>query len=124
MTEEEIEKRISICEERRRGYLEVGNTKRADKYSNEIYKWERLLSKLEPKRDEQLRDYKKGYDRLQQENEILFELCMYALLPKHIYNHKLATDTKQAFMNIIKNNLNDDTFKLRKKMTDYWENGY
>lgn len=66
MTEEEINKRILICEERRNAYLEIGNTRIADKYSNEIYKWEKLLSKLDPKRDEQLRDYKKGYECLQQ----------------------------------------------------------
>lgn len=66
MTEEEIQERISICEDRRRGYLEVGNTKIAGKYSNEIYKWEQLLNKSDPKRDEQLRDYKIGYEHLKQ----------------------------------------------------------
>lgn len=73
MTEEEIEKRIYICEDRRRGYQEIGNTKIADKYSNEIYKWEQLLNKLDSKRDEQLRDYKIGYEHLTQAIEKAIE---------------------------------------------------
>lgn len=71
MTEQEIENRILVCEMRERDYREVGNTKTADRYSNEKYKWEKLLSKLDSKRDEQLADYKKGYSRLEKTlNEI------------------------------------------------------
>ena len=47
MTEQEIESRILICEMRERDYLEVGNTKTADRYKNEKYKWEKLLSFLD-----------------------------------------------------------------------------
>ena len=65
MTEEEIENRILICEIKERDYLEVGNTKTANRYSNEKYKWEKLLNKLDPKKDEQLRDYKVGYNNLE-----------------------------------------------------------
>lgn len=66
MSEEEIESRILICEMRENGYREVGNTKTADRYSKEKYKWEQLLRKLNPKKDEQLRDYKIGYNNLVQ----------------------------------------------------------
>lgn len=71
MNKEEVENRILICEEREKGYREIGNTRIADKYSDEKYKWEELLSKLDSKRDEELRDYKKGYSNLKQAlNEI------------------------------------------------------
>lgn len=71
MDKEEIENRIHICEERENGYREIGNTRIADKYSNEKYKWEQLLSRLDSKRDEELRDYKIGYSSLKQAiNEI------------------------------------------------------
>ena len=66
MNKEEVENRILICEERERGYREVGNTRIADKYSNEKYKWEQLLSRLDSKRDEELRDYKIGYLNIKQ----------------------------------------------------------
>lgn len=93
MTEQEIESRILICEMRERDYLEVGNTKTADRYKNEKYKWEKLLNKLNPKRDEQLADYKKGYGRLEQAlNEI----------KEYIKNnsYQYSTDTKEIFFTI------------------------
>lgn len=65
MTEQEIESRILVCEMREQGYLEVGNTKTAERYSNEKYKWEKLLSRLDSKRDKELADYKKGYNNLE-----------------------------------------------------------
>ncbi len=39
MNKEEIESRILTCEIRERDHLEVGNTKTAERYRNEIYKW-------------------------------------------------------------------------------------
>lgn len=65
MTEQDIEERILVCEKCERNYREVGNTRRADAFSNEKYKWEKLLSRLDSKRDEQLADYKKGYNNLE-----------------------------------------------------------
>ena len=70
----------------------------------------------------------KTYDELQQENqqlkeqnERLLELCMYALISStKIYNHKLANDTKKSFINIIKNNLNYDTYILKNKLLEAW----
>ena len=47
MNREEIENRIEICEERAKGYREVGKNFIADKYDNEKYKWEKLLSDLD-----------------------------------------------------------------------------
>lgn len=66
MNEEEIRNRIILCEKREYEYLEVGRTKIANKYSNEKYKWLELLDKVNPKRDEELRCYKIGYNKLQQ----------------------------------------------------------
>ena len=61
--------------------------------------------------------------QLEKENERLLELCMYALISStDIYNHELAKDTRQAFIDIIKNNLEDDTFELREKIKFYWKN--
>lgn len=71
MTEEEIEKRIEHCEIMEMSHREVGNTKSANRYNNEKYKWEKLLEKLDPKKDEELRTYKIGYYNLKQAlNEI------------------------------------------------------
>lgn len=90
MTEQEIESRILVCEMKESDYREVGNTKTADRYSNEKYKWEKLLDKLNPKRDEELADYKKGYSILEQAlNEIKeiiiddIQKCKYGQVPKY-----------------------------------------
>lgn len=97
MIEEEIEKRISICEERRRSYLEVGNTKIADKYSNEIYKWVQLLNKLDSKRDEQLRDYKIGYELLKKALNEIRKCCE---------NNVIEVDTRE-YGNLVVINTDD-----------------
>ena len=67
MNKEEIENRIIICEERAKGYREVGKNFIADKYENEKYKWEKLLSDLEllnERKIEELLDYKRGFLKL------------------------------------------------------------
>lgn len=72
MNKEEIENRIIICEQKVRDYLEVGNTKTAERYNNEIHKWEKILSDLEllyAREIKELLDYKKGYFCLEQENK-------------------------------------------------------
>ena len=71
MNEEEIRSRILICEIRERDYREVGNAKTAERYRNEIYKWEELLDKINPKNYEDLQKYKYGYIRLEKENQQL-----------------------------------------------------
>lgn len=60
--------------------------------------------------------------RLEKENNRLLELCMYALISStKIYELELANDTKQSFISIIKNNLDDDTYTLREKIKDCWK---
>ena len=74
MNREEIENRIEVCEVKANGYREVGNSKLADKYENEKYKWEKLLSDLEllnERKITELLEYKKGYLMLEQENNEL-----------------------------------------------------
>lgn len=62
MNREEIENRIFLCEAKESAYREVGNTKTANRYSNEKYKWEQLLSQLRSDEDEEtIRIYKRGY---------------------------------------------------------------
>jgi len=58
MTEEQIEKRILVCEKKEREYREIDRNTLANKYLNEKYKWEALLDKINPRRDKQLEDYK------------------------------------------------------------------
>lgn len=55
MSEDEIRTRIEILEKRRMGYLEVGNTKRANKIEEEIYKWENLLEKITTNYEEKIK---------------------------------------------------------------------
>lgn len=64
MTIEEIEARILVCEMRKNEYLEVDKTKTAKRYENEIYKWNKLLKRLNPKMEEELRTYCMGYHHL------------------------------------------------------------
>lgn len=47
MNIEEIENRIKICKKKAMEYREVNKTAVANKYDNEKYKWEKLLSNLE-----------------------------------------------------------------------------
>lgn len=59
--------------------------------------------------------------RIENNNERLLELCMFALLPKRIYEHELADKTKEAFKNIIKQNINEDTHTIRNEIVRYWD---
>ena len=59
--------------------------------------------------------------RIENNNERLLELCMFALLPKRIYEHELADKTKEAFKNIIKQNINEDTHIIRNEIVRYWD---
>lgn len=61
MNKEEICKRIMVCEKKERDYLEVGNTRTANRYHNEIQKWEELLNQLNPKIEKELNEYRRGY---------------------------------------------------------------
>lgn len=64
MNKEEIEKRIDFCEKKARDYREIGKNFIANKYDEEKYKWEKLLSDLdllEKRKINELLEYKKGY---------------------------------------------------------------
>ena len=58
---EEIYKRIMVCEKKERDFLEVGNTRTANRYHNEIQKWEEILNQLNPKMEKELNEYRRGY---------------------------------------------------------------
>ena len=61
-------------------------------------------------------------ERLININNRLLEICIYALISNtKLYNHELDTLTKLEFMDIILNNLNDDTHALRDKLLLKWE---
>ena len=107
MNEQEIEKRILICEIRERDYLEVGNTKTATRYSKEKYKWEKLLSKLNPKRDEELADYKKGYYNLNQVLNEIKECCK---------NNAIEVNTRE-YGNLVVTNI-DDILEIIEKVSE------
>ena len=54
-------------------------------------------------------------------NNRLLEICIYALIrDTKIYNHELDTLTKLKFMDIIMENLNDDTGTLKDKLLYQW----
>lgn len=61
MNKEEIYKRIMVCEKKERDFLEVGNTRTANRYHNEIQKWEELLNQLNPKMEKELNEYRRGF---------------------------------------------------------------
>ena len=66
-------------------------------------------------------EYNRDVWKIQNENERLLELCMYALISNtSIYNHELANDTKQSFMKIIKDNIDLDTYSIREKIKKCW----
>lgn len=61
MDKAEIYKRIMVCEKKERDFLEVGNTRTANRYHNEIQKWEKLLNQLNPKMEQELNEYRRSY---------------------------------------------------------------
>lgn len=63
-------------------------------------------------------------EEIRHENNQLLELCMFALIrDTKIYNHELDDVTKLKLMATIKNNLNNDTHALRRKLIEVWEVG-
>lgn len=73
MNKEKTKARMLICELKEREYLEVGNTKTANRYHNELREWEDLLSQLNPILSEERNNYKRGYLNLQQGKENLIK---------------------------------------------------
>lgn len=61
-------------------------------------------------------------DLVRTQNKMIDKLetkLMYALTPT---NHELALDTQSNFKRIIRENIEDDTYTIRKKLKEYWEN--
>ncbi len=92
MNKEEIYKRIMVCEKKERDFLEVGNTRTANRYRNEIQKWEELLNQLNPKMEKELNEYRRGYykqqeviDKLELENKVLKEQMVAMVKPNYTY---------------------------------------
>ena len=101
----------NLCEEK--DELQKENQKLKD----EIYK----SSAVAETNKELAESYYKDNQKLKEQNERLLELCMYALISStKIYNHELANDTKKLFIDIIKNNLNYDTYILKNKLLEAW----
>lgn len=120
----EIESFINYCDFRSKpfhsddnltayhGYLDLVSDKKLT-----FYEIEKLCDLIQ----HCFNDYDKDVDDLYKENQRLLELCMYTLISStKLYNHELANDTKQAFMKIIKENINDDTYMLRCRILNYW----
>lgn len=59
--------------------------------------------------------------QLSEDYDKLLELCMYALLPKRIYNHELDECNKRKFKKIIQENLDKDTWTIRKEIEKCWD---
>ena len=92
MNKAEIYKRIMVCEKKERDFLEVGNTRTANRYHNEIQKWEELLNQLNPKMEKELNEYRRGYykqqeviDKLELENKVLKEQMVAMVKPNYTY---------------------------------------
>lgn len=92
MNKEEIYKRIMVCEKKERDFLEVGNTRTANRYRNEIQKWEELLNQLNPKMEKELNEYRRGYykqqeviDKLELGNKVLKEQMVAMVKPNYTY---------------------------------------
>ena len=49
----------------------------------------------------------------------LEEKLMYALCPT---NHELALETKRNFIKIIRKNINEDTYTIKRELKKYWNN--
>ena len=81
MNKEEIYKKIMVCEKKERDFLEVGNTRTANRYHNEIQKWEKLLNQLNPKMEKELNEYRRGYYK---QKEVIDKTIEY------IRNHQLV----------------------------------
>ena len=101
MTREEIENRIEICEERANAYREVGNVKIANKYENEKYKWEKLLSDLDllkERKINELLDYKKGYYK---QKEVIDKIEKYIEKQTRMYGLSMPIELGTHLDNIL-----------------------
>lgn len=97
MNKEEIYKRIMVCEKKEGDFLEVGNTRTANRYHNEIQKWEELLNQLNPKMEKELNEYRRGYYK---QKEVIDKVVKYI-------NQHWVIDDPVLFKNDLKDILNE-----------------
>lgn len=108
MTREEIYKRIMVCEKKERDFLEVGNTRTANRYHNEIQKWEELLNQLNPKMEKELNEYRRVYYKQKEVIDKAIELL-------GNYKHYSTPDEKQ---NSDNEDLVNDAFDILKEVSE------
>ena len=77
MNEDEIRKRIEVLEVRENGYLEVGNTRQANKIRNEIYKWEDLLERINGNLEKKIEKLEKQSKVIDRQAQKYFEQTIY-----------------------------------------------
>jgi hypothetical protein len=71
---------------------------------------------------ESFRNLESTMDDLRKQYNRLLELCMYSLIrDTEIYKHELDDVTKLSFMEIIRKNMDDDTYTLRNKLIKAWK---
>lgn len=98
MTREEIYKRIMVCEKKERDFLEVGNTRTANRYHNEIQKWEELLNQLNPKMEKELNEYRRGYYKQQ---EVIDKIEKYIEKQTRMYGLSMPIELGTHLDNIL-----------------------
>lgn len=98
MTREEIYKRIMVCEKKERDFLEVGNTRTANRYHNEIQKWEELLNQLNPKMEKELNEYRRGYYKQQ---EVIDKIEKYIEKQTRMYGLSMPIELGTCLDNIL-----------------------
>lgn len=67
--------------------------------------------KLIQKENQAIENLIKGYRKLE-------DKLMYALSPT---SHELAINTQEKFKEIIRENMDKDTYTIREKLKDYWD---
>lgn len=77
MNEDEIRKRIEVLEVRENGYLEVGNTRQANKIWNEIYKWKDLLERINGNLEKKIEKLEKQSKVIDRQAQKYFEQTIY-----------------------------------------------
>lgn len=101
MNKEEIEKRIDFCEKKARDYREIGKNFIANKYDDEKYKWEKLLSDLdllEKRKINELLEYKKGYYK---QKEVIDKIEKYIEKQVRMYGLSIPIELGTHLDNIL-----------------------
>lgn len=101
MNIEEIYKRIMVCEKKERDFLEVGNIRTANRYHNEIQKWEELLNQLNPKMEKELNEYRIGYYKQKEViNKIFSRITLWKMEDITMETAKVLDDLLSMFKEV------------------------